>query len=55
MHTSKQLALTYSKDLLPGIAQIIEQAKQKTALFLNAETTLMYWGIGDFINKNLST
>jgi hypothetical protein len=32
----------YSNELLPTIIQLIEQAKQKAALFLNAETTLLY-------------
>jgi len=41
------------KELLPGIARIIEQARLKTAVFLNAETTLLYWAIGHFINHSL--
>lgn len=42
-----------SKELLSGVSQIIEQAKQKVALYLNRETTLMYWSIGQFILQNL--
>ena len=53
MKKQDELVLAFSNELLPGIAQIIEQAKQKTALFLNAETTLMYWSIGHFINQKL--
>ena len=53
MKKQDELVLAFSNELLPGIAQIIEQAKQKTALFLNAETTLMYWSIGHFMNQKL--
>ncbi|MCA6362669.1 MAG: hypothetical protein IM638_06495 [Bacteroidetes bacterium] len=31
----------------------MEQARSRAAIFLNAETTLMYWEIGNFINRNL--
>ncbi len=40
-------------NLLDGVLQIIEKAKLNVAIFLNAETTLMYWKIGNFININL--
>ena len=53
MKKQDELVLAFSNELLPGIAQIIEQAKQKTAWFLNAETTLMYWSIGHFMNQKL--
>lgn len=43
----------FSDELLPGIVHLIEQAKQKVAIFLNAETTLLYWNIGQYINENL--
>jgi predicted nuclease of restriction endonuclease-like (RecB) superfamily len=43
----------FSNDLFAGIAQLIEQATQKVALVLNAETTLLYWNIGHCINENL--
>ncbi|MCU0434017.1 MAG: PDDEXK nuclease domain-containing protein [Bacteroidia bacterium] len=53
MKKNQKLIVNSIKDLLPGIAQIIEQARSRAAIFLNAETTLMYWGIGNFINRNL--
>lgn len=43
----------FTDELLPGIVQLIENAKQKSAIFLNAETTLLYWSIGNHINENL--
>lgn len=47
------LIIASVKDLLPEIASIIENTLTKTALFLNVKSTLMYWGIGHFINSNL--
>lgn len=43
----------FTDEMLPGIVLLIDKAKQKAAVFLNAETTLLYWTIGDFINENL--
>lgn len=40
-------------NLFFGIVQLIEQAKHKVAVYLNTETTLLYWNIGQFINENL--
>jgi len=45
----------FGSELYVGIVQIIENARKRTALFLNAETTLMYWGVGNYINNNLKT
>jgi len=42
-----------SSDLLPGVSGIIDHARQKVSVYLNTETTLMYWTIGAYINKNL--
>jgi hypothetical protein len=36
-----------------GITHIIDNTKFKVAVFLNAETTLMYWTIGNYINTNI--
>lgn len=44
---------TFSDDLLVEVSQIIEKARFKVAFFLNFETTLMYWSIGNNINTNL--
>lgn len=42
-----------SNKLYNGIVQIIDNARNRTAVFLNSETTLMYWNIGRYINTNL--
>lgn len=39
--------------LLEGIAQLITSSKQKVAVSLNAEITMLYWSIGEFINNEL--
>jgi predicted nuclease of restriction endonuclease-like (RecB) superfamily len=43
----------YSNELFVGISHIIEKARNTVALYLNAETTLLYWNIGNYININL--
>ena len=53
MKNQDNLIMTYANDLLPGIAKIIERSRQKATVFLNAETTLMYWSIGNFVNLHL--
>lgn len=42
-----------SKLLYVGINRLIENARNRGAVFLNAETTLLYWSIGNFINTEL--
>jgi predicted nuclease of restriction endonuclease-like (RecB) superfamily len=44
---------TYSKDLLIGISSLINEAKSKVAIYVNVETTVLYWSIGDFITTEL--
>lgn len=39
--------------LLTGVSQLIENARLKVAVFLNTETTILYWAIGNHININL--
>lgn len=53
--SKKELIVNFSDELLPGIIQLIEQARQNAAVYLNSETTLLYWSIGLFINENLKT
>lgn len=52
MSENTQIA-KFSNELFTEIVQLIEQAKQKVALVLNTETTLLYWNIGCYINENL--
>lgn len=39
--------------LAENIIAIVHNARKKVALYLNAETTLMYWSIGNFIDSEL--
>jgi len=51
--SSKELIVGFCNELFPGIVQLIERSRQKAALFLNVESTLLYWSIGQYINENL--
>lgn len=42
-----------SFQLLEGIEQLIQTAKAKVSVFLNVETTLLYWNIGHYINTEI--
>lgn len=39
--------------IFKGLESIIEKARIKVAVFLNAETTLLYWQVGNYINQQL--
>lgn len=41
--------------LFEGIDGLIEQARKKVSVYLNQETSLLYWAIGHFINSELKT
>ena len=49
----KNKALFHSESIFKGIEQIIENARKRVAVYVNAETSFLYWQIGDFINKEL--
>jgi len=53
MKKNNDIIVSYSNDLLPAITQLIEHSRQKAAVFLNAETTVLYWSIGEYINTHL--
>lgn len=55
MKNSDEQIQLFSIELLSGITEIIEKSKTKAAVFLNSETTILYWSIGGFINENLKT
>ncbi|MFA4923094.1 MAG: DUF1016 N-terminal domain-containing protein, partial [Ignavibacteriaceae bacterium] len=44
IHTSK---------IIDDIKRIIENARQRAAVYLNAETTLLYWQIGRYLNNEI--
>lgn len=43
----------HSDNIFKGIQGIIENARNKVAIFVNAETTFLYWQIGNYINQQL--
>jgi len=49
----KETEIAIKNRLFNDIACLIEQAKNKTAIFLNAEITMLYWNIGNYILKEL--
>lgn len=53
-HTDTQL-VQYSNELFDGITQLIRNSQTRVAVSLNTETTLLYWNIGNYINKNLKS
>ena len=44
---------TKANNLLHDIRQIIEQARMRAAVTVNSETTLLYWHIGERINREV--
>ncbi|HEY8782819.1 MAG TPA: DUF1016 N-terminal domain-containing protein [Mucilaginibacter sp.] len=43
----------HTHTIFRGVQHIIENARKKAAVFLNAETTLLYWQVGNYINQQL--
>jgi predicted nuclease of restriction endonuclease-like (RecB) superfamily len=43
----------HSDNIFRGIQGIIENARNKVAVFVNSETTFLYWQIGNYINHQL--
>ena len=51
--TNKQITI-YANELFPALAGIIDTTRRKVAVYLNTETTLLYWNIGTLINKDIT-
>jgi len=49
---SNQIQL-HSQAMFDGIQRIIEDARRRVAVFVNTETTVLYWSIGQYINQEL--
>lgn len=47
---TKQVIMLDNKPLLEDIQQLINKSRQKVALDVNAELTILYWKIGHRIN-----
>jgi predicted nuclease of restriction endonuclease-like (RecB) superfamily len=49
----KQDLTKVSHVLYENIVALVERARSKAALFINAETTLLYWSIGQYVENEL--
>ena len=45
----------HSQQIVEGILHLIETARNRVAVYVNAETTLLYFEIGRYINQELRT
>ncbi len=43
----------HTDKIFAGVEQLIIAAQKRVAVFVNAETTLLYWGIGNYINSEM--
>lgn len=43
----------HGQQITDGIIQIIEDARKRVAIYVNKETTLLYWEIGNYINREI--
>jgi len=51
--SNKIVAPVVSKSLIGDLRQIIEQARGRVAVTVNSELTMMYWHIGERINRDV--
>ena len=40
--------------LFVGISEIIDSARQNVAVYVNAQSSMMFWHIGNYINEDLN-
>jgi len=45
----------HSNIILKEIQKLIDTSRQRAAIFLNSESTVLYWQVGDYINQQLLT
>lgn len=54
MAQNRQIAPTaLNNSLIGDLRQIIEQARSRVAVTVNSELTMMYWHIGERINREV--
>lgn len=41
-------------NLFEGISEIINSARQNVAIYVNAQSSMMFWHIGHYINEDLN-
>lgn len=51
----KQITIIPKSDakLLTAVASLIEQSKQRAAVFVNSELIFLYWNVGNLVRKNI--
>ena len=42
-----------SEHLYEGVAEIIDNAKQRVAVYVNTQTSMTYWNVGNYIVNDL--
>jgi hypothetical protein len=52
-HMSNQLTQNNNPNLINEIKKFIEQSKQQIAISANATLSMLYWNIGNRINKEV--
>lgn len=53
VQNTDNIIITHCNKLYQGIDQLIHDTKHRVSIYLNSETTLLYWGIGAYINNEL--
>lgn len=53
MESEKEQLITANSVLINDLRQIIDSARQRVAVTVNAELTMMYWHIGERINREI--
>ena len=51
--SQKDMSISFPAGLFKDVCQIIEASRQRVAISVNSELTLMYWHIGERINKEV--
>lgn len=44
---------TQASTILDGVKALVEAARTRVALYVNTETSVLYWSIGDYLNRKL--
>ena len=51
--SQSDITFSFPSGLFKDVCQIIENARQRVAISVNSELTLMYWHIGERINRDV--
>ncbi len=53
MENKASMLKKHTTSILEGVKQLIEAARVRVSVYVNSEITLLYWGIGDYLNGEL--